>query len=1330
MNRTLLFTFLGLSYLLNVFCQQKVAKNVINNSFLQNEVINSSSKIIKSTIIDTTLLKVEVKDAHYNIYKNNLPFYVVSKTTEYDQNAIATLVVKQTQLVAEPHASVIKKYLSSYLTSNFELNGQSSLCKNQNLNHYTLVPFRLNNLNQIEELIDYSINWQVITANNRISNSTSTFTNNSVLATGNWYKIGLTQTGIYKLSKSFLISVGLDVNATNPKNIRIYGNGGKMTAERNSDFRYDDLQENAIQVVGEADGVFDNNDYVLFYATGTTNWDRVSSANGLKFSHQKNLYSDSSYYFITADLGPGKRINTNASLATSANVNSTSYDYYAYHEQDNVNFIKSGRELFGELFDINTSYGFNWNDGNFITSDSIVAEVRLAGRSLSGVTFNVAGNGLNFNILSGGFNINDYLGKYGDIQYSIASALNNNPNVIDITISKQTANATGYLDYLTINTRRGIVINNKQFGFRDIRTSSLGNICNYSVSNPLNAVVQIWNVTNPLNPFNQAFVTTGSSLSFTATADSLNEYIVSVPTDYYSPKFVSKVNNQNLHAIAQADYVLITHPMFIQQAQHLANLHQQNEGLTYAIANTDLIYNEFGSGKPEATAIRDFIKMLYRRNIKSGKQVKYVALLGDGSYFNNNRSLINNTNLIPTYQSFESNNLLTSTASDDFYGLMDPNEGYNVLNEFFAGAGGGVIDIGIGRLMAHSQNEMTVIVNKIENYYKKEPNFSISDANPTNCNTTNETALGDWRNWLIFVADDGDNSLHMADADGLANTVKANNNNYNINKIYLDAYQRYSTPGGQRYPDATNDLNRSINKGALIFNYTGHGGEVGLTAERVVDLESITSWTNFNHLPLFVTMTCEFSRYDDPNRTSAGELCLLNPTGGAIALFTTCRLAFSNFNKTLNATLFNYVFKKLPNNKKPTLGDLVQQTKANLTESVAYGNFHLLGDPALTLAYPTLNVATTKINGKPTVVIKTDSLSPYTPTRIDTLSALAKITISGTITDNFGNKQTNFNGIVYPTVFNKELDVACLLNDASSYYNTIGNPFDFKLQKNILYRGKSQVTNGDFTFTFIVPKDISFASGVGKISYYATNGLIDAAGSYSQIVVGGVSQNIINDNDGPQVNLYLNDKGFANGGTTNEKPILYANLTDSSGINTVGTSIGHDISVVLDQNTSKPIVLNDYYEANLNSYQSGKVRYPFNELSEGNHRLTFKVWDIQNNSNTVYSDFVVAKSGELALTHVLNYPNPFTTNTKFFFEHNQACNPLKVTVQIFTITGKVVKTLQRTVTCEGFRPEGIDWDGKDDYGDKLGRGIYIYKIAILNTDSKKAEKTEKLVILN
>ena len=1271
------------------------------------------SNIIYSTSLDSVLIKVELKDAHYDISKNNLPFFLVSKTTGYNQNARATLIIQKTEIVTEPHASNIKKQFSKFLTKNFEVISTTSLCKNENLNHHQIIPFRLNNLNQVEELIDYAVNWQTVTDNNRKLSNSSSFKANSILASGDWFKIAITKTGFHKIDRNLLAKIGVDFSSLNPKNIRIYGNGGRMLPELNSSFRYDDLEENAIQVVGETDGSFDNGDYIVFYAKDATGWLKTGNQTGLKFKCEKNLYSDTSYYFINTNIGAGKRVSSPPQTIISPNVSSSTYDYYNFTETNTTNFVKSGREFYGEYFDITNNYSFSWNDGDFVTNDTIVSQVKMAGRGIAGVTFLVSGAGLNFNVTTAAININNYLADYAATDSTDGKGLLNDPNSIGLTISKQTSNGVGWLDKITINARRKLNISLKQFEFRDTRVSKPGNTCTFNLTNPLSGAPLIWNVTDPINPYAQNYNNLGSTINFVANADSLNSYAVCNGIDFYEPTFVSKIDNQNLHSIQQADYVLVTHPLFVSQAQRLATLHQQQEGLTYAIATTEQIYNEFSSGRQDISAIRDFIRMIYSRNISSGKQVKYALLIGDGSYNNINRNVLTNSNLIPTYETPNSVSYLSSTASDDFYGLMDPAEGVSVDQV------GAVIDIGVGRLTCRNLPEVINVVNKIENYYRKDPDFKIQESTPENCNLINAAPLGDWRNWVVYLGDDEDQSTHMLQADALSNIVQLNNQNYNIDKIYLDSYQQFSTPGGQRYPDAAEDLLRRFRKGALVFNYTGHGGEVGITAERILDVPTINALDNFNKLPLFVTATCEFSRYDDPDRTSAGELCLLNPKGGAAALLTTCRLAFSSTNFALNTKLFGYMFKKLPNGKMPALGDIIQETKGSLTQSIYYANFHLLGDPALTLAYPQQKVITTKINN-----------SLVTATSIDTLAALAKITVSGFIADTLGNKLSNFNGLLYPTVFDKEDTVTCLLNDADSYYMTAGSPFKFKLQKNILYHGKTQVTNGDFSFTFIVPKDISFSIGPGKISYYATNGSIDASGYTKNVRVGGGAKNPVIDTDGPQLSMYLNDKGFVNGGTTNEKPILYANLTDSSGINTVGSSIGHDITVILDQNTSKPTVLNDYYEANLNSYQSGKVRYPFEELPEGNHRLTFKAWDIQNNSGTVSTDFVVAHSAELALTHVLNYPNPFTSNTKFYLEHNQACNPLKITIQIFTISGKIVKTIQKTVTCEGFRPEGIDWDGKDEYGDKLGRGVYVYKLAIINTDNQKAEKTEKLVILN
>lgn len=1298
---TFLFTFIT-----PVILAQEPAKATYVKQTPVSEVV---SNILFSTSADTALVKMELKNAQYDLKKGNIPYYLASHTTSYQKAATPALIIKKVQIVTEKHAAVARKYFLSHITADFEVIPVSSLSRGENLNIHKIYPLRINSKNQIEELIEYEVSWKV-SDNERQAVAKNSFVNNSVLANGVWYKIGLTESGIYKLDKNFFSSMGIDMTTIDPRNIRIYGNGGKAVPELNSDFRHDDLVENAIEVIGESDGVFDNTDYVLFYGSGVNYWSQTKNY-GQKFNRTKNYYSDSSFYFINVDLGPGKRMVSQSSSSLPANVSSTTYDYFNFHEVDQVNFIKSGRHFFGEYFELTTSFGFSFNDGDFVTGDSIFAKVSVAGRAQVQTVFSVTGNGLNGSVATNGVNILSYLDPYADMQSTTTSALNTNASDITINITKQTASSIGWLDYVLVNARRNLVLK-KQFQFRDSRIFAPGNICDYTISNPSNYSVTLWNITDPLNPFSQGYSTTPGSINFKAPADKKSEYAIAPSNNYFRPAFVSKVNNQNLHAIQQADYVIVTHPLFTSHAQRMATLHQQQEGLTYAIATTDQIYNEFGSGKPEASAIRDFIRMLYERNSGSGKQPKYVLLLGDGSYNNKNRSLVSNTNLIPTYESEGSVSLLQSTTADDFYGLMDPGEGF--LAESI-----GAVDVGVGRFVCRSVTEANNIVNKIENYYKKDAAFQINDSSISNCTATSETPMGDWRNWILFMGDDGDQATHMSQADNLAYSVQVNNPLLNIDKIYLDAYQRYSTPGGSRYPDAAEDMNRRIKKGTLIFNYTGHGGEVGLTGERVLDIETINSWNNFNKLPLFITATCEFTRYDDPGRTSAGELCLLNPNGAMVSLLTTCRLAFSSTNFVLNNLLFTFMFNKLPDGTKPALGDVIRLTKANLGQSIYYANFHLIGDPALKLSYPDQKVLTSKIN-----------TSTITTSSSDTLSALAKITVTGFVSDTMGNKLTSFNGIVYPTVFDKVQDISGLLNSSDSYAGAPGNPFKFKLQKNILYKGKTEVKNGDFSFTFIVPKDISFAFGPGKISYYATNGLSDAGGYYQKVVVGGGAKNVIPDSEGPQVSLFLNDKNFVSGGTTNEKPVLYANLTDSSGINTLGTGIGHDLSVVLDQNSTKPIILNDFYEAALNSYQSGRVRYPFDELSEGTHRLTFKAWDIQNNSNVVNTDFVVAPSAELALDHVLNYPNPFSSSTKFFFEHNQACNPLKVTVQIFTISGKVVKTLQRSVTCEGFRPEGIDWDGKDDFGDKLGRGVYIYKVSILNTENKKAEKTEKLVILN
>ncbi|NBX19808.1 MAG: oxidoreductase, partial [Bacteroidia bacterium] len=369
----------------------------------------------------------------------------------------------------------------------------------------------------------------------------------------------------------------------------------------------------------------------------------------------------------------------------------------------------------------------------------------------------------------------------------------------------------------------------------------------------------------------------------------------------------------------------------------------------------------------------------------------------------------------------------------------------------------------------------------------------------------------------------------------------------------------------------------------------------------------------------------------------------------------------------------------------------IRETKARLGQNFTYANFHLLGDPALTLHYPQYQILTSAVNGK------TLSVSSR-----DTLGALQKVSISGKIVNTEGTILNQYNGLVYTTVFDREKKINCLVNTPESalYVDTLGSfmPFSFVSQKNVLYRGKAQVKNGLFSFNFIVPKDIAIDAGPGKISYYATDGISDASGSEQRLMVGGKPVANLNDNTGPRLQLFMNDINFVNGGITHSNPILGVLLEDSSGINTSGNGIGHDIVAILDYEKNKPLVLNDYYEADVDRYQSGQIRYPLTNLKEGSHHISIKAWDIQNNSSEAELDFIVAQNSVLALKHVLNYPNPFTNQTQFYFEHNQVCNQLEVQIHVLTISGRLVKTLREDVSLQGFRSEGISWDGRDEFG--------------------------------
>ena len=1147
-----------------------------------------------------------------------------------------------------------------------------------------VLPIRKNNQTGLyEKLVSFTLTIELAPSVVKHSpKAKSSYADNSVLAQGHWIKMSLVSTGVYKIQASDLRQMDPSIASIDPRNIRIFGNGGGMLPEANSADRIDDLREIAIQVVGEEDGVLNDGDYILFYGEAPDKW--FFNTTDQQYHHQKNIYSDYSYYFLTYDNGPGKRIGLEQSTVQPATDAINTFNDYTFYEKESINLIKSGREWFdSDIFELTTSRDYSFSFPDIDLSSPVTVLANVAARSTSDPTsFSVYVNGQSEKLIDIGIaaTTSYYLDPFAKRGIGTGSFL---PSSAAITVSltyNKVTDAIGYLDFIELNAKRQLKISGSQLSFRSVSGSGAGKISEFTLNSP-GRPSTVWSVTDPGNINRVEPTVNGDNYVFRVPTDTIREFIAFDGNGFYSIQSAAPVSNQNLHHQAPCDYVIITNASFIDAANQLADFHRQHDNMNVLVTTPDIIYNEFSSGSQDLAGIRDFIRMLYNK-ADSGKGPKYVLLFGDASYDYKDR-VQNNTNFVPAYESQESLGPVNTFVTDDFIGLLDKNEGASAVGD---------LDIGVGRLPVKSTDEAQAAVNKIKHY--SSDTITVKNA---------------WRNDLCFVADDEDNNMHMSQAESLTNMIEQNYPVYNIDKIYLDAYKQISTPGGGRYPDVNEAINQRVAKGALIMNYNGHGGVLGWAHERVLEIPDIKSWQNFDNLPVFVTATCEFSYFDDPSWVSAGEWVFLNPSGGGIALFTTTRPTYADGNIELTRNFYDHAFNKT-DGKYPRLGDLIVIAK-NLTGAGANTRkFVLLGDPGLQLAYPQENVVTTAINGQPVA------------TSADTLQALESVSISGEVQNSSGNRITNFNGTLFSTVYDKYSEIISLANDG-------GTPFDFLLRKNIIYKGKVEVTNGAFSFSFIVPKDIALQYGIGKISYYARSPETDANGYDENFIVGGYFNGSVVDDNGPTLRLFMNDTTFISGGVTDQNPKMLAYVKDESGINTAGSGIGHDLVATVDNDTRNQIILNDYYGTDLNTYKSGLISYPFFGLSDGLHTLNVKVWDVYNNSSDASLDFLVVSSADVALKHLMNYPNPFRDMTTFSFESNHPNSDLDVQIQIYSFTGQLVKTIHQVINTSGFHENNIEWDGTNDYGGKIGSGTYVYQLRIRIPDGQEEKQTSKLVFI-
>jgi hypothetical protein len=1119
---------------------------------------------------------------------------------------------------------------------------------------------------------------------NGLNAQESGFSSSSLLRQGRWFKIPVTKEGVYRIDYSTLRLKGI----ADPSNPRIFGNNAGQLSFYNNGSVPDDLREMAVYLNTGSDGTFNEGDYLLFYAQGTHRWNFDHRSGQYNFS--RHHYSDTAWYFITSGQ-PGKRIINAVQPSQAPTHLSSGSDALFIHESENENLIRSGRDWFQPVSSqaaLKIVPGFT----GLITNETIKYRIRAAARSSYATGFDLyEGTSIRKNIVLQGVNMFNTTGIYAATADSAGEFLPLTAMpVYEIRfLNKGDQGARGWIDFITLQARISNSFNGQGVNVRDAKTIGNGAVTSFTVKTQQQGII-VWDITDPLSVKNIQFTREGDNISFRSRTDSLRMFHVftignAVAADTWKP-----VPNQDIHGLSAADMVIITHPLFLPYAEKLAGIHLENSGLVTEVVTPAQVYNEFSGGVPDIAALRNYLRMKYLRQQGTSRPLKYLLLFGDGS-FENKTPPPKNPNFIPTWQSPNSNVVVSSFTSDDFYGLLDDGEG----------EAEGTEDLGIGRLPVSDTVQAGIALEKIRRYL-----------DPVN--------MGDWKNIICLVADDEDGNIHMTDAEGLSALIEERAPEYNISKIYLDAYRQTTTVNGQTYPDVNRAINDRINQGCLIFNFVGHGNETGLTHERVVKIEDINLWKNGGKLPLFITATCEFSRFDDievnpatremTGKSSAGEIALLSRDGGAIALMSTTRLVFSAPNYFLNRNIFNCAFERDSLGKPMRLGDIIRIAKNNSGNGSNKRNFSLLGDPALMLGYPWHGrVVTDSINGVPL------------NEGIDSLKALSLVTVSGHIEDNHGESLNNFNGIVSPLVYDKDNSIRTIANDG-------GSVMEFRMRNNILFSGKTMARDGHFRFSFIVPRDIDYSFGNGKISYYASDGSRDMNGSTTSIVIGGFSGSAEGDTSGPEIKLYMNDTLFRDGGITDASPVLLAVIEDRGGINTTGSGIGHDLTGYLDSRNNS-VVLNSYFENDFDNYSKGSVSYHLSGLAEGSHSFTVKAWDNYNNSSEETIHFVVESGGRFLLRDLINYPNPFTGETRITGQVNRPGEDYKASISIISLSGKLVKEIRTTMDIPGYVLPPVVWDGCDSAGHRVARGMYMYTVILTSRNGETCRASGRMIIL-
>ncbi|CAG4988585.1 hypothetical protein DYBT9275_00116 [Dyadobacter sp. CECT 9275] len=1039
----------------------------------------------------------------------------------------------------------------------------------------------------------------------------------AVLAKDKWVKIGITETGVYKLDISLLRRMGISGGKIAASGIRIFGNGGAMLPQSNSTPRTAGLTENAVWIEGGDDGTFDETDAVYFYGEGPHVI--VPDTVNVELHHQINCYSDTSYYFLTYGDTPGLRIGAAETVSSTGQV-VDSFDDYWYHEEETYNLLRSGRVWFGEYLGT-SALNFPVNISGVLPSSTVKFFASGIGAAQVATRFSWLFNGQQIGEGAVGTVTSQLADQYalraqrttGSFSAVLPASL---PAAFTAGVSyirNGQSSAQAYLDYLALQIKRELRPYDNQQIYRFL--SAEASLATFRIKN-ISASWKLWDISNSARPAQLVNNENGTKDITLASKRRFRQWIGFTFSQALTPASWTLTGNQGIHQdTEEIDLLMVTAPAFITEAERLAAFRRDHDGLKVKVVTTYQVYNEYASGKPDLTAIRDFARHIYKMG--RGK-LRYLLLFGDATYDYRNK-LQNQTadqrkSWVPVYESRESLNPVYTYSSDDYYGFLDDAEGEWIESA----AGDHQLDIGIGRLPVKNLTEARTVVNKLIHYASAEARKS-------------------WKNTVRFVADDGDGNVHQQHADQLAQLI---GDRFLAKRIFLDEFPQVTTSQGQKSAEVNAQIKKTINNGSLILNYTGHGGVNGWAEEQILTLADMLSVHGYDNMPLLVTATCDFGRYDDMGQVSGAELMVLSPKGAAIGALSTTRPVYSSTNYTLNKALYESLRIKMQGQR---MGNVVKSTKNNALVGSLNRNFTFLGDPSMLL---TENER--YINW---------SMEP------DTLLALRKVKLKGGI---FYTKDSlpdsDFNGTANIAIYDKPVSFQTLGNEGSRQ--------SYSEFRNKLFEGVVTVVNGSFVCEFVVPKDINYQFGVGRASIYASNikGTADVSDQLD-LIIGGSDQMAV-DEKPPVISAYLNDPSFRDGDQVPASSDLMIKLSDENGINVSASGVGHNITAVI--NDTLEINLNDYYSSELDDFTKGTIYYPFENLKPGKYTVRIKVWDTYTNYSEITFGFLVGAASGIVIEELKIYPNPFQSDLSFQLEHNRENEDIEVDFKVLSISGQTL----------------------------------------------------------